>query len=231
MFFDWNYFLWVAIPAMVLSGLTQLYLTSTYRKWGNVRNSTSSTGAEVARILFERTALEAIPLQRAPGALSDHYDPQANIVRLSETVSDVPSVAAMAVAAHELGHVQQHQAGSPLIAMRSALIPAVRFSPTISYLCIMAGLFMNMAGLIWLGILFFGAMVVFSLLTLPVEFDASRRGMRLLEEAGLLSSAEDRQGARQMLTAAGLTYVAAAITSVLQLLYYISLAQRSSRRA
>jgi uncharacterized protein len=115
--------------------------------------------------------------------------------------------------------------------MRSALIPAVRFSPTVSYLCIMAGLLMNMAGLVWLGVIFFGAMVVFSLLTLPVEFDASRRGMQLLQEAGLLRTPEDQQGAKAMLRAAGLTYVAAAITSVLTLLYYVSLAQRSSRRA
>jgi hypothetical protein len=231
MFFDTNYFLLVAIPTLILSGLAQFYLSSTYRKWGNIQNASGVTGAEVTRILFDRTALDAIPVQRIPGALSDHFDPGANVVRLSQTVSDVPSVAAMAVAAHELGHVQQYQSGSPLIAMRSALIPAVRFSPTVSYLCIMAGLLMNFAGLVWLGVIFFGAMVVFSLLTLPVEFDASRRGMQLLQEAGLLRTAEDQQGAKAMLRAAGLTYVAAAISSVLTLLYYVSLAQRSSRRA
>jgi uncharacterized protein len=231
MYFDTSYFLLVAIPTLVLSGLAQLYLSSTYRKWGNVRNAVGATGAQVAGALFDRTALDAIPVQRVPGALSDHYDPGANVVRLSQSVSDVPSVAAMAVAAHELGHVQQYQSGSPLIAMRSALIPAVRFSPTVSYLCIMAGLFMNVTGLIWLGVIFFGAMVVFSLLTLPVEFDASRRGLQLLQEAGLLRSPEDERGARQMLRAAALTYVAAAISSVLTLLYYVSLAQRSSRRA
>jgi Zn-dependent membrane protease YugP len=127
-----------------------------------------------------------------------------------------------------LGHVQQYQDGSALIGMRGFLLPALQFSPTISYIAILMGLIFNMTGLLWIGIFFFGLMVLFSILTIPVEFNASRRGLRLLEEAGLMTSDTDAQGSRQMLTAAGLTYVAAAITSILQLLYYISIARRSS---
>jgi hypothetical protein len=112
--------------------------------------------------------------------------------------------------------------------MRSFLLPALQFSPTVSYIAIMVGLVFNMAGLVWVGVIFFALMVLFSLLTLPVELDASRRALRLLNEAGLLQSNEDTKGARQVLLAAALTYLAAAITSVLQLLYYVSLARRQS---
>ena len=170
----------------------------------------------------------SIPLQHTPGTLSDHYDPGANVVRLSDSVYGQQSVSAMAVTAHELGHVQQYQTGSGLISMRNFLLPALQFSPTISYIAIMFGLFWNMTGMLWIGIGFFALMVLFSILTLPVELDASRRGIKLLDEAGLLKDPQDARGARQMLNAAALTYLAAAVTSILQLLYYISIAQRRS---
>jgi Zn-dependent membrane protease YugP len=148
-------------------------------------------------------------------------------VRLSQGIATVPSVASMAVVAHELGHVQQYQENSPLIAMRQFLVPAVRFSPTIGYLMIIFGLMLQFMQLFWLGILVFGLMVVFMILTLPVEIDASRRGLKLLETSGVMTTAEDRSGAKQVLTAAALTYFAAAITAVLQLLYFISLGSRN----
>lgn len=229
-FIDPAYFWYIFVPTMVISLGVQFYLQSTFRRWSGVRNTSGQTGAQVAQTLFDRTELDAIPIQRAPGTLSDHYDPAANVVRFSGTVGDMPSVAAMAVAAHELGHVEQYQTGSALIKMRGTLLPLLRFSPTASYVCLLLGLMFNWLNLVWLGILFFGLMVLFSLLTLPVEFDASRRGMRLLQEANLLKTPEEAKGARQVLTAAGLTYIAAAITSVLQLLYYVSIAQRASGR-
>jgi Zn-dependent membrane protease YugP len=158
--------------------------------------------------------------------LTDHFDPGANVVRLSEPVANQPSVAAMAVTAHELGHVQQYQTSSALIRLRGLLLPALQFSPTISYFSIFLGLMFNMTGLLWLGIVFFGLMVLFSILTLPVEIDASRRGLALLKEAQVLQSDADARGARSVLTAAALTYLAAAITSILQLFYYVSIARR-----
>lgn len=224
--YDPAYFWYVAIPTMLMSMVVQMYLKSTFSKWSGVRNTIGLNGLRVGEHLFSRTSLRAIPLEPIRGALTDHFDPGANVVRLSEPVATQPSVAAMAVAAHELGHVQQYQTGSALIGMRSFLIPALRISPTVSYLTIGLGISLNIVGLIWIGIFFFGLMVLFSLLTLPVEIDASHRALILLREAGLLQSERDTQGARHVLLAAALTYLAAAITSVLQLLYYISLTRR-----
>ena len=226
MFFDWNYLLFIAIPTMIISFAVQMYLRSTYSKWSKVRNAPALTGAQVGEALFARTSLSEIPMQVVPGQMTDHFDPRANVVRLSQGTATQPSVAAMAIAAHELGHVQQYQTGSALIKARSMLIPALQFSPTLSYISILLGLLFNIAGLLWLGVIFFGLMVVFSLLTLPVEFDASRRGIALLNEAGLLGTEQDARGAKSVLRAAGMTYIAAAITAILQLLYYISLANR-----
>ncbi len=223
---DSNYFIFIFIPTMLLSLGVQLYLRSAYGKWSKVRNSNNLTGAQVSEVLFDRTALNEIPTQVVPGQMTDHFDPRANIVRLSQGTATQPSVAAMAIAAHELGHVQQYQTGSALIKTRNFLLPALQFSPTIAYISILIGLMLNITGLLWVGIAFFSLMVFFTLLTLPVEFDASRRAMNMLTEAGLMNSREDQQGARTVLRAAALTYVAAAITSILQLLYYISLANR-----
>lgn len=224
--FDPTYFWYVFIPTLVLSLGVQLYLQATFKKWGGTRNHVGMNGMQVGETLFSKTSLNAIPLQRTPGALSDHFDPGANVVRLSDPIATQQTVAAMAVTAHELGHVQQYQTGSALIKARGALLPALQFSPTLSYIAIFMGFWFNMANLIWIGVFFFALMVLFSILTLPVEFDASRRGLNLLREAGLFQNAEDERGARSMLTAAGLTYLAAAITSILQLLYLISRAQR-----
>ena len=225
-FFDQNYLLYVFLPTMLLSLGVQIYLKRSYSKWSKVRNSSGLTGSQVGETLFQRTALMDIPLQVVPGNLTDHFDPRANVVRLSQGTATQPSVASMAIAAHELGHVQQYQTGSALIKARNFLVPAVQFSPTLSYIAIFAGLLLNIAGLVWVGILFFSLMVLFTILTLPVEFDASRRGMNLLREAGLMQSEDDRRGSKTVLRAAALTYVAAAVTSVLQLLYYISIANR-----
>ena len=226
LFIDPVYLWFVFIPVLVISAGVQIYLKSTFNKWSNVRNSSGVNGTQVGQQLFARTSLQPLRLERTPGTLSDHFDPGANVVRLSDPVATQPSVSAMAVTAHELGHVQQYQTGSGLIKMRGVLLPALQFSPTLSYIAIFMGLVFNLTGLIWIGIFFFTLMVLFSLLTLPVEINASRRGLRLLGEAGLMESDQDAKGARQVLTAAALTYLAAAVASILQLLYYISVARR-----
>jgi uncharacterized protein len=228
-FFDPLYLV-IAVVTLILSGGAQLYLSSTYNKWGRTRNSLGLTGGQAGKAIVDRTPLgdnQLIRFERVPGQLTDHYDPSTHIVRMSDGVATQPSVASLAIVAHELGHAEQHEQRSPLIAMRNFLIPAVRFSPMASYVCIFAGLIFNFTGLLWLGVLFFAAMVLFSVVTLPVEFDASRRGLRLLRESNLVQSDVEFNGAKAVLTAAALTYVAAAIGSILQLLYYISLAQRS----
>lgn len=228
MFFyiDPVYFWYVFIPVLVISIGVQVYLRSSFSKWSQIKNSSGVTGTVAAQILFKQTSLNAIPLEAISGSMTDHFDPANNVVRLSDPVRSQPSVASMAIAAHELGHVQQYQTGSALIKARGALLPALQFSPTISYICVFLGFWFNANNLLWIGILFFGLMVLFSILTLPVEFDASRRGLKLLEEAGLMRSDDDRKGAQTVLRAAGLTYLAAAVTSILQLLYLINRAQR-----
>ncbi|MEA3334923.1 MAG: zinc metallopeptidase [Chloroflexota bacterium] len=218
--FDPNYFWYIFIPTILLSLGVQIYLKRTFSKWSKVENAANLTGREVADVLIEETPLEPIPVERTKQPLGDHYDPKENVVRLSPPVGDADSVSAMAVTAHEFGHVQQYQTGSSLIKARSFLLPAVMFSPTIMYISALLGLLFNMTNLLWVAIIFFGLTVLFSLLTLPVEFDASKRGLTMLREDNLFGSEEEAAGARKVLTAAALTYVAAFITSVLQFVYY-----------
>jgi hypothetical protein len=226
-FIDTNYLVWVMIPSLLLSLLAQFFVSSAYNRWSNTRNSAGLTGVAVAEQIKRRAGLNDVGLEATPGRLTDHYDPQSHVVRMSQDIATKPSVAAMAIVAHELGHAQQHQEQSPLIAMRSFLVPAMRFSPSLAYMLILAGFLFSTTSLIWAGIGFFAVVVLFMLLTLPVEFDASRRGLILLRESGLMLSAEDASGSRQVLTAAALTYVAAFVSSLLTLLYYISLVSSS----
>jgi Zn-dependent membrane protease YugP len=225
-YFDPFYFIFVLIPVIVISAGVRLWLNRTYAKWSRIPNSAGLTGLQVGQTLLGRTGLQPVGLQMTPGNLTDHYDPSANVVSLSQGVAQTPSIASMAVAAHELGHVQQHQTGSAMMKVRNILVPAVQFSPALSYICILLGLIMGIAGLFYLGILIFALMVIFTIMTIPIEFNASNRALRLLDQAGLLVNENDRQGAQSMLRAAGFTYVAAAVASILQLLYYISLSRR-----
>jgi Zn-dependent membrane protease YugP len=227
-YIDPVYFWYVFIPTILISIGVQVYLRSTFSKWSNIRNTAGLAGPLVAREIFDHTSLQPVRLERVSGSMTDHFDPGKNVVRLSDPVAKQNSVASMAVTAHELGHVQQYQTGSALIKARGVLLPALQFSPTISYIAILMGLWFNMTGMLWLGIIFFGLMVLFSVLTLPIEIDASRRGTKLLAEAGLMRSDADAQGSKAVLTAAALTYLAAAVTYILQLLYYISVANRRS---
>ena len=224
--FSSSYFLLVFIPALVLSLGAQWLVSSAFGKWTRVRNSAGLTGEQAARRIIQTAGLEGVQLEGIAGVRTDHFDPTSNVVRMSQDVATTPSVAAMAVVAHELGHAQQYAEKSVLIQMRSFLVPAMQFSPMISYALIMIGLLFRVAGFMELGILFYGVVVAFMLLTLPVEIDASRRGLRLLTASGLMQSTDDTGGSRQVLTAAALTYVAAAITALLNLLYYISLLSR-----
>ncbi len=235
MFFIDPLYLLIFGVTMVISLAAQMYIKSAYSKWSKVANSHNLTGLQVGQELLRDTDLGAtyqlskgtgVQFQGIAGNLTDHYDPRTHTVGLSQAVATQPSVASMAIVAHELGHAQQYASRSPLIAARSFLLPAVRVSPMISYALLMIGLVFNFLGLVYVGIFFFGITVLFSVLTLPVEFDASRRGLKLLADAGLMTSAEDQKGARTVLRAAAATYVAATITAILQLLYYLALANR-----
>jgi uncharacterized protein len=223
----------IFVVTLLLSGGAQLYVTTTFRRWNDVRNAAGLTGLEVGQRLLASAPFggrsghaAGIGFTVVPGQLSDHFDPRTLRVGLSGPVAQRPSVAAMAVTAHEVGHAQQHTEGTVAMRLRAILVPAVTFSPMLAYLLIVLGLILNIAGLFWLGIVVFGLMVAFSLLTLPVEIGASRRALVMLRQAGLLARGQEEEGVRKVLTAAALTYVAAAVTSLLMLLYYLSLARR-----
>jgi Zn-dependent membrane protease YugP len=273
-------YLLIFFITLAISIAAQVFMSSTYKKWNQVRNGPDLSGTEAGYAIVNRTGLgggrpvsvttletpelvklaelrdqglvteqeylakksqiklpqvsdtgvntSEIEFQHASGNLTDHYDPRTNTVRLSDGVAKRHSVAAMAIVAHELGHAQQHENNSFLITMRNFLVPAVSLSPRIAYFLIIIGLIFNLAGAFWLGVIFYGLMVLFSIVTLPVEFDASRRGRKLLREAGLMVSEQDETGSQRVLMAAASTYVAAAVSAVLQLLYYISIGRRRS---
>ncbi len=234
MFFDPLY-IGLIIATVVISGAAQLYIRSTYGRWSRVSNGARLTGAQIAEFLRERATFGDVPGREAitviklvPGNLSDHFDPRDRSLGLSAAVAQQPTIAAMAIAAHEVGHAQQHGEGSALMKVRGLLVPAASLGPNVAYVLIFAGLILQVAGLITLGIILFGIAVLFSVLTLPVEIGASRRAIAMLNSTGLITSPEERRGAQSMLTAAALTYVAAAVTSVLTLLYYLTLARRSN---
>jgi Zn-dependent membrane protease YugP len=221
------------IVTLVISGAAQLYIRSTFAKWNAITNGAGLSGTQVGEQLVMRASFggargsaTGISFKVVPGDLSDHFDPRTRQVGLSAEVAARQSVAAMAVTAHEVGHAQQHAEGTVAMRARAFLVPAVTFSPMLSYLLIFLGLIFNLTGLFWLGIIVFGLMVVFSVLTLPVEIGASRRALVMLRESGLLIQSQDELGVKRVLTAAAMTYVAAAVTSILTLLYYISLARR-----
>jgi Zn-dependent membrane protease YugP len=226
-------YLIIFIVTLVISGAAQMYIRSTFSKWSQVANGAGLSGAQVGETLVSRARFgdatgtgTGISFKIVPGDLSDHFDPRTREVGLSREVAARPSVAAMAVTAHEVGHAQQHAENTVAMKARGFLVPAVTFSPMASYLLIFLGLVFNLTGLFWLGIIVFGLVVVFSILTLPVEIGASRRALVMLRESGLIVRPEDEEGVRRVLTAAALTYVAAAVTSILMLLYYLSLARR-----
>jgi Zn-dependent membrane protease YugP len=221
------------IVTLVISIGAQVYIKSTFGKWNGIANSAGLSGAQIGDRLVQtssfggaRGTATGIGFKIVPGDLSDHFDPRTKEIGLSSEVASRTSVAAMAVTAHEVGHAQQHAEGTVAMRARAFLVPAVTVSPMISYGLIFLGLILNLTGLFWLGIIAFGLMVVFSVLTLPVEIGASRRALVMLRESGLLVRPQDEEGVKRVLTAAALTYVAAAVTAILTLLYYISLARR-----
>lgn len=234
MFFDSGYLIFF-IAIIVVSSAAQMYIRSTYGRWSRVPNGAGLSGGQVAEYLRDhaqfgnrsgRDAITAINV--VPGALSDHFDPRDRSLSLSEAIAHQPSIASMAVAAHEVGHAQQLAEGSALMQLRSLLVPAVSIGPGLAYVFILGGLFLQMSGLFIIGILLFGIAVLFSVLTLPVEIQASQKALAMLQSTGVITSDQDRSGVRSMLTAAALTYVAAAVGAILTLLYYLTLARRSN---
>lgn len=231
MFFFSPTWILLMIVSTVLGLVTRGYVNSTYRKWSRVPLVGVGTGADVARRILDAGGLSSVAIEQVPGNLTDHYDPRSKVLRLSQAVHQGTSVASAGVAAHEAGHALQDSQGYVFGRIRTALVPAANFGSSASWVLIMIGFFVGIAtsagsGLVLLGVVLFGAAVLFQFVTLPVEFNASRRALQQLESVAGLPS-EQVSGARAVLTAAALTYVAAALIAALQLLYYIGLARRN----
>ncbi|MGE5463890.1 MAG: zinc metallopeptidase, partial [Syntrophothermus sp.] len=221
-FFDPTYFIFM-IPAFIIMALTTAYVRSSYKKWGQVRVSSGLTGAQAAQRLISSGGLYGVQVAGTPGELSDHYDPRNKTLYLSQGVYQAPSVAAVAVAAHELGHAQQDAEGYFPMRIRSLLVPAVNIGSNLGWILIMIGLFLRITELAWLGVIVFSAGALFALATLPVEFNASSRAKELLSTTGIIQTEEERRGVNRVLNAAALTYVAGLVTAILQLLYFVFL--------
>jgi len=234
-FFNPTYLIFM-IPAFVLMGLTSWYVKSSYNKWSKVRASSNLTGAQAAQRLLSTGNMYGVQIQGTQGNLSDHYDPRNKTLYLSNSVANSPSVASVAVAAHELGHAMQDAEEYFPLRFRAALVPMVNIGSNLGWVLIMVGLLlfrgsslgMNIA---WLGVLFFAGGAVFALATLPVELDASARAKHLLAQTGIIQTEEEMRGVNQVLNAAALTYVAGLVTAVLQLLYYVFLVGGGRRRS
>lgn len=222
LFYNFDYWLFM-LPAFLLMLAAQWYVTSSYRKWSQVGNRNRMTGAEAAQRLIRTGGLYDVSVEGVAGNLSDHYDPRQKVLRLSRGVYEGRSVAAVAIAAHELGHALQDHEGYFPLRLRAALVPAVNIGSMVGWLFIILGLVMQWAGLAWLGVIVFSAGALFALATLPVELNASARAKRLLVESGIVVGDDEQRGVNTVLNAAALTYVAALVTAILQLFYFVSL--------
>ena len=221
MFLDYYYVILV-LPALLLAMWAQGRVSSTYAKYGRVRSARRIPAQEAARQILLDNGLGNIPIQRVRGNLTDHYDPAARVLRLSDSVYGSDSVAALGVAAHECGHAIQHAQGYGPLMLRNAIIPVTNFGSKLSIPLILLGLVLRLAPLVQVGIWMFALMAVFQLVTLPVEFNASARALATLERENYLEPSELR-GARKVLQAAALTYVAALLVTVMQLLRLVLL--------
>lgn len=215
----------ILIPALIISLWAQTKISSTFNKYSKVNSLNGYSGAQVARMLLDNSGLYDIPIEMVGGNLSDHYDPKNRVLRLSQQVFHGTSVASIGVAAHEVGHAIQHKTSySPLI-IRNSIVPVVNIGSNFSWILFFLGIVMNQQPLVTIGILLFSGVVIFQLITLPVEFDASSRALKILEERSILYR-DEVMGAKKVLNAAAMTYVAATLMAISQLIRLIAISNR-----
>lgn len=212
----WDYTYVILIPAVLFSMFAQGKIKSTFNRYLKTRNLTGITGAEAARTILNRNGIN-IPIELIGGNLTDHYDPSKKVLRLSGDVYNGSSIASIGVAAHECGHAIQHDLGYAPLQIRNSLVPVANIGSNLSWLFIILGFVFRFSGLIDIGIILFSAAVIFQIITLPVEYNASRRALKQIESNGILYG-EEINGAKKVLSAAALTYVAATLAAVSQLL-------------
>lgn len=221
MYFDPNYFLIVG-PFVLLALLASMRVKSTFHRWARIGVRSGMTGAQAAAAVARAGGAE-VTIERVAGFLSDHYDPRSRTLRLSPDVFDGRSVSAIAVAAHEAGHAIQHSRAYAWLGFRSAMVPMTMVGSQAWIWIFLAGMLLNFTALAWAGVVLFGLTVVFQLVTLPVEFDASRRAREVLASSGIVSNQEEAAGVASVLNAAAMTYVASALTAIATLFYYVTL--------
>lgn len=223
MFYDSTYL--ILVPALILSLWAQSRISSTFNKYSKIYSSKGYTGSEVARMILDSNGLLDVRIERVAGNLTDHYDPRDRVLRLSEKVYSSTSVASIGVAAHEVGHAIQHQQEYRPLIIRNNIVPVVNISSSASWVIFFIGIIMGLPFLTNIGIVLFSAVVLFQLITLPVEFNASNRAIKILEDKSILYENEI-VGAKKVLSAAALTYVAATLTAISQLLRLMALSNR-----
>ena len=222
------YYLILVVPALFISLWAQLKVKSTFNRYEQVYARQGITAAQAARRILDQNGLYGVRIEMTGGKLTDHYDPRTNVIRLSQSVYNSPSVAALGVAAHEAGHAVQYGVNYLPIKIRNGLVPVTNICSSLSIPLVIIGFIMSARPLVIAGILLFAAVAVFQFVTLPVEFNASRRAIAVLGESGMLDEGE-LQGAKRVLSAAAMTYVAALLVSLAQLLRLVLLANRRNR--
>lgn len=225
--FDWTYIVFI-LPCIIITLICQVNVKSTFAKYSNVRNSRNMTGAQAAEYVLRQNGVIGVSIEHVAGNLSDHFDPRTNVIRLSDNVYNSTSVAAVGVAAHEAGHAVQHAQNYLPNKIRTAILPVARIGSQLSWILILLGfLFTEKVGfaLLYIGIILFSASVLFTIATLPVEFNASKRALECIKNSDLLYG-EEYNGAKRTLQAAAMTYVASALTAVMQLVRLILIARR-----
>lgn len=221
-FYDWTYIL--LIPALILSMWAQFRVSSTFSRFSKVRASSGMTATQMAEQLLHAEGVYDVSVERTRGNLTDHYDPKNMVLRLSDSTANSTSVAALGVAAHEAGHVLQHRDGYAPLMLRTAAVPVVNIGSNLSWPLFLVGLIFSWDPLLYAGIALFALAVLFALITLPVEFNASKRALAALEANGYLQPGEEMRGARKVLSAAAMTYVASAFMAIMQLLRLLAIA-------
>ncbi|TCS94724.1 zinc metallopeptidase [Hazenella coriacea] len=214
-------FISVSIVGLIITLWAQMKVKGNFQRWSTVRASSGFTGAEVARLILDRNGLYHVPVEMVPGRLSDHYDPTAPAVRLSQSVYASDSIASISVAAHECGHAIQHQQQYGALVLRHRMVPILNLTSGTAPFLLLAGIFFKATGLLFLGIIFFSVAVLFHLVTLPVEFNASSRAKKIMVAEGFIRGHDEEMGVNRVLNSAAFTYVAGALVALLELLQYI----------
>ena len=223
-----SYYLTLILPAFIIAMVAQFRVQSTFKKYASVMSRKGKTASQLVRQILNDNGLTSVAIERVAGNLTDHYDPRTNVIRLSDAVFDSTSVASIGVAAHEAGHAVQHATGYAPIKLRNVVLPVANFGSRLAMPLILLGLLMSIGPLVTAGVILFSALVLFQLVTLPVEFNASRRAINTLRTTHALDD-DELSAAKKVLSAAAMTYVASALVSAMQLLRLVLISNRRRR--